>query len=139
MDAKQQKPSDQIPSTNTRPPFVSFEKREVLFRISFILQDIISMTANAFPEDWTRCAEAGMCTYLPKPVKRDTMLLELRKAYPNPLELICILSFTSPRALVRSGNHFCPRCCSTSFLEDILEEDEENEEYTDIEEEGIEA
>jgi len=54
---------------------------------------IISMTANAFPEDWSRCANAGMCTYLPKPVKRDTLSAELNKA-----------------VLVRAGKHSCTQC-----------------------------
>ena len=39
------------------------------------------MTANAFPEDWTRCVNAGMCSYLPKPFKRETLQAELNKAY----------------------------------------------------------
>lgn len=55
-----------------------------LLRSSYFLdnaKDIISMTANAFPEDWSRCLNAGMCTYLPKPVKRDTLNAELNKAY----------------------------------------------------------
>jgi CheY-like chemotaxis protein len=39
------------------------------------------MTANAFPEDWARCASVGMCTYLPKPFKRETLRAELNKVY----------------------------------------------------------
>lgn len=34
---------------------------------------IIAMTANAMQDEYTRCIEAGMDSYLPKPIKKEDL------------------------------------------------------------------
>jgi HPt (histidine-containing phosphotransfer) domain-containing protein len=43
---------------------------------------IIAMTANAMQGDRERCVEAGMDGYLPKPVRKNDLIEELRKWIP---------------------------------------------------------
>jgi signal transduction histidine kinase/ActR/RegA family two-component response regulator len=44
---------------------------------------IIAMTAAAFPEDRTRCLEAGMDDYVSKPVGADELMQALRRVTPE--------------------------------------------------------
>jgi signal transduction histidine kinase/CheY-like chemotaxis protein len=44
---------------------------------------IIAMTASAFPEDRTRCIEAGMDDYVSKPVGAEALAQALRRAEPE--------------------------------------------------------
>lgn len=55
------------------------EKVKELIKSTYI--HIISLTANAFMEDQARCDQAGMCTYLTKPVRLETLEAEVIKGY----------------------------------------------------------
>lgn len=41
---------------------------------------IIALTANAYPEDKTRCLEAGMNGYVAKPIRRDVLMAAIQEA-----------------------------------------------------------
>jgi CheY-like chemotaxis protein len=43
---------------------------------------IVAMTAAAFPEDRSRCMDAGMDDYVAKPVSMDELTAVLRRAHP---------------------------------------------------------
>jgi signal transduction histidine kinase/ActR/RegA family two-component response regulator len=45
---------------------------------------VIAMTAAAFPEDRTRCMEAGMDDYVSKPVNVEELVAALRRTAPQP-------------------------------------------------------
>jgi len=85
MDGKQavqlaaQKKYDLILMDIMMPVMNGLEATKVI-RSTFAVQPkIIAMTANAMPEDRTKCIEAGMDEYLSKPIDRLALVEMLRK------------------------------------------------------------
>jgi CheY-like chemotaxis protein len=49
----------------------------------FSYTPIIAMTANVMQDEYTKCIEAGMDDYLPKPIKKEQIAKTLQRYMPD--------------------------------------------------------
>ena len=75
----QRKQYDLILMDMMMPVMDGITATEKISRLSINHPPIVAMTANAFDEDKKRCFDAGMVGFITKPIKKESLILELAK------------------------------------------------------------